>query len=408
MSAKRQQRILLKSLDTSVSYMSVGIDLAKNDLSVVALASGLMLYGIDRIGYPAFFEMTAKMEPTCFAMEPCNGYRIYKDTLEAQGHRVRIIGGNFVQAHVNTFLSGQKTDLNDAQALAFLALSEQLIDIRGKTPHEARLLTLSAIRQQFIKQHTATVVAYKGMMQSWGVLINRGTQSIKTFRRRLESQSETIGDTVNKGLQTMIDMIETLAQAIKSIDKEIQNEMAVDERLPQLSEIPFLGPVTLCRLLGTIGDIQRFPRPRMLMAYYGMVPRNKATGHNGRVGKMTKRGDTLARTYLLSAAGCYMMANAQLRIPDCGIKRWLEKKIAGGKHWNLIKVELACKLLRIIWAILKHGERFSLLKAGLSREAIETLKNGETPLENVGREDPDNEDTIIVKDPYLGKAALIG
>ncbi len=103
-----------------------------------------------------------------------------------------------------------------------------------------------------------------------------------------------------------------------------------------------------------------------------------------------------------------MMANAQLRIPDCGIKRWLEKKIAGGKHWNLIKVELACKLLRIIWAILKHGERFSLLKAGLSREAIETLKNGETPLENVGREDPDNEDTIIVKDPYLGKAALIG
>lgn len=37
-------------------------------------------------------------------------------------------------------------------------------------------------------------------------------------------------------------------------------------------------------------------------------------------------------------------------------------------------VSLAAKLLRIIYAVLKHGEAFSYEKAGISRSALAALK----------------------------------
>ncbi|MFR8254399.1 MAG: transposase [Parasutterella sp.] len=44
--------------------------------------------------------------------------------------------------------------------------------------------------------------------------------------------------------------------------------------------VPGIGPITATRLKATIGDIQRFEKPKSIVAYYGLVPKSKATGHN--------------------------------------------------------------------------------------------------------------------------------
>ena len=52
--------------------------------------------------------------------------------LESWGHRCVVIDGKNVQNYIETHFSNQKTDLNDAQALAFLARDKQIRLIKPK------------------------------------------------------------------------------------------------------------------------------------------------------------------------------------------------------------------------------------------------------------------------------------
>ena len=58
-------------------------------------------------------------------------------------------------------------------------------------------------------------------------------------------------------------------------------------------------------LLAEIVDFQRFPHPRELMAYLGLVPSEYSSGEAQRRGAITKAGNTHARRALVEAAWHY-------------------------------------------------------------------------------------------------------
>lgn len=374
-SKNRQKPILVQTLSAEVNWTSVGLDLAKFDLSVVGLSDSDQIYGIDRIAYDKFFEMTVKLKPTIFSMEPCNGARVIAQQLRNQGHQVRMISGNAVSTYVETHLGAQKNDINDAQALAFLNLDKQLIPIREKTPHEARLLTLFSIRKHYVEERSSTITAFKGLMQSWGISIKRSMCSLKNLKAFVLDHTGVLEPAVTDALLSMIEEIEVLNHRITEMNKRINEEISKDERHALIRTMPFIGPTTECRLLATVGDISRFSRPRHMQAFYGLVPRNLATGHNGRSGRMSKRGDKEMRTQLVECASVIYMAYAKGRFPDCGIKKWIDKKVDSGMRYGLLISALAGKLSRILWALLVHGQEFDIKRAGLSREAIKTMGN---------------------------------
>ena len=64
----------LSTLDTSIAYEAVGLDLAKEDVALAAFDSEHKdPYPIDRIPYDKLYELLADMAPTLVAMEPCSG-----------------------------------------------------------------------------------------------------------------------------------------------------------------------------------------------------------------------------------------------------------------------------------------------------------------------------------------------
>ena len=58
-------------------------------------------------------------------------------------------------------------------------------------------------------------------------------------------------------------------------------------------------------LLAEIVDFQRFPHPRELMAYLGLVPSEYSSGDTQRRGAITKAGNSHARRALVEAAWHY-------------------------------------------------------------------------------------------------------
>jgi len=369
----RQKPILVQSLSADVEWSSIGCDLAKFDLSVVGITDSNQLFGIDRISNDAFLEMSAKLKPTVFSMEPCNGSRAIAERLRQQGHVVNFISGSAVSAYIQSHKSFQKNDLNDAQALAFLNRDSDLVPIREKTHHEARLLTLYSVRKHYVEARSSAVASFKGQMQCWGVPIKKSLCSIKKMTAFVTTHEAVFEAEGVAALLSMVEHIKALNEKIVALNKLINSELEKDERHHLVKSMPFIGPTTECRFLATVGDVARFERPRQLQAFYGLVPKNKDTAHNGRVGRMLKHGDKAMRLQLIQCAGCVYMAYIKGRLPDCGIKKWIDKKVKSEQKYALLICALAGKLARILWALLVHGERFDIKRAGLSREAIKAI-----------------------------------
>ena len=63
--------------------------------------------------------------------------------------------------------------------------------------------------------------------------------------------------------------------------------------------------LTAMLILAELHDLRRFPTPRALMAYLGLVPGEASSGERHRRGRITKTGNTLVRRLLVEAAWHY-------------------------------------------------------------------------------------------------------
>jgi transposase len=63
--------------------------------------------------------------------------------------------------------------------------------------------------------------------------------------------------------------------------------------------------LTAMLVLAELHDFRRFPSPRALMAYLGLVPGEDSSGEKHRRGRITRTGNTLVRRLLVEAAWHY-------------------------------------------------------------------------------------------------------
>ena len=117
------------------------------------------------------------MTPTLFCMEPCPEVHYLAEKRQSYGHPVKVIDGAAVKEYVKTHFSNQKTDLNNAEAIAFLASDMNLPEITPKNTSNSVLSSIQAIREQFRKEYVQSFVSLKGICQRWGVPISKGVMN---------------------------------------------------------------------------------------------------------------------------------------------------------------------------------------------------------------------------------------
>ena len=101
--------------------------------------------------------------------------------------------------------------------------------------------------------------------------------------------------------------------------EQVENRLVeLDARLTETAQTdPYREPVAWLRcfrgidtltamlILAELHDFRRFPNPRALMAYLGLVPSEDSTGDRHRRGRITKTGNTLVRRVLIEASWHY-------------------------------------------------------------------------------------------------------
>lgn len=149
-----------------------------------------------------------------------------------------------------------------------------------------------------------------------------------------------------------VQQIELLDRQIKEVESEMDQIMQALDSV--IMTIPGIGCVNGGIIVGEIGNIHRFAKPKQLLAFAGLDPTIYQSGKfTASRTRMSKRGSRTLRYALMNVAHNVVKNNPTFRT-------YYEKKRAEGrKHYSALG-HCAGKLVRVIHAMLTKEMAFSL------------------------------------------------
>lgn len=151
-------------------------------------------------------------------------------------------------------------------------------------------------------------------------------------------------------IRQMLEQIDLLEKQISDIEKIIASQF--NEFNTKLTTIPGISSTLGAVILSEIGDINRFEKPKHLVAFAGMDPTLKQSGNFiGTESHMSKRGSPYLRRAIWLASVVAVSHNDFF-------KSLFQQKISSGKSYSQAMGFICHKLLNIIFAILKSGDVF--------------------------------------------------
>lgn len=164
--------------------------------------------------------------------------------------------------------------------------------------------------------------------------------------------------------------IERLEEIEKEVEqmKEKLEELAseVYEEWETLSSIKSISKTQLIFVLAEIGDIRRFKTPRHLLAYSGLkLFKKRESGDKESKSKINKKGNVRIRKNIFLIAKTLIIHNRTFRHLYCRYKSYNRKYTNTDKS---MLIGVACKLLRIIYGIMKNKTKYdeSLVLKGVN------------------------------------------
>ena len=142
-----------------------------------------------------------------------------------------------------------------------------------------------------------------------------------------------------------LDELDWLDAKLEKLDSALARTSLDDARMRKLMSIAGISSVVATSVMAAIGYISRFPSPDRLASYFGLTPRVRQSGdHRAVHGRISKQGNTVARTMLIEAAWSAASVPGPLRAFFLRIKN--------RKGVNVAAVATARKIAGLIWQLL--------------------------------------------------------
>jgi transposase len=288
----------------------VGIDAHKKDLAIAVLVGGErtpVTWSVVNEA-SAIRRLVRRLErvapgpvQACYEAGPC-GYALQRQLTTARV-RCQVIAPALIPRKPGDRI---KTDRRDARKLAELLRAGLLTEVRPPTPAEEAVRDLGRARddaredRQRCRHRLSKLLLRRGLHYA-------GRHWTRAHRRWL--------DQLSWAHEAERAVVEDYRLALDHLDARLAE---LDARLTAIAQqAPYRTPVAWLRcfrgidtlsailLLAELHDIGRFPAPRPLMAYLGLVPGEYSSGETHRRGRITRTGNTLARRLLVEAPWHY-------------------------------------------------------------------------------------------------------
>jgi transposase len=165
------------------------------------------------------------------------------------------------------------------------------------------------------------------------------------------------------------DMLTGIQAQLSAVRRQCIQDAATNappELLRRLQTVPGVGPYIAASLIGEVQDMRRFTTAKAFVAYAGLDPKIKQSGHTlNYTGSLTKRGSAYLRRSLFLAA-------CSARQCDPYFRALYDKKRAEGKSYTVAVVVVARKLATVIRAVWLSGTSYAV---NFDKTATITLKD---------------------------------
>jgi len=290
----------------------------------------------------------AKLAPTDVVLEACGGSHHWGRTLEAMGHRVRLIPPQYAKP----FVKRAKNDRNDAEAISEAASRPTMRSVAIKSAEQQAQAIILSARELLVGQRTQLINAVRGHAAEFGLVAAKGTSRVAALLAAIAD-----GDAVP---QVARELLALLSRQIDHLDREIarlEAKMMVQHKAHPMSrllaEIPGIGPIGALTLALRV-DPAQFASGRHFSAWLGLTPREHSSGGKQRIGGISRAGDDRLRQLLvLGATAVIQHAKPGRR----GVSPWL-LSLLERRPRKLAAVALANKMARIAWAMMTSGEAY--------------------------------------------------
>ena len=202
-------------------------------------------------------------------------------------------------AHAALKMQINKTDTNDAYGLAQIVRTGWYRRVAIKSRHSYEIRGLLTSRAHLVSMKTSLANQIRGLLKTFGIVVppGKGRSFVAHVRERLPAAGH-----VTDAIQALLAAWQALADQTGHLERALIRHARGNQVCRRLMTTPGVGAVTAAAFVAAIDNPERFVHSRDLGAYLGLTPRQYQSGEVDRVGRISKCGDRLLRTYLYEAA----------------------------------------------------------------------------------------------------------
>src|SRR4051794_5947331 len=301
---------------------TVGLDLAKNLFQV---------HGADAQGRPVLkrrlarekvLEFFANLPPCLVALEACAAAHHWARELRKLGHEVRLMPPQYVRPYVKT----NKHDAADAEACCEAVRCPGMRFVPIKSEGQQALLMLHRVREQLLKQRTATVNALRAHLAEFGTVAAQRRKGLRELLAVVaDVEDRRLPPLARELLQALAEHLRALEERLAALDRRLVQAARDGAACERLAAVPGIGPVIATALAAAVGDAKAFASGRHLAAWLGLVPRQRSSGGKERLLGISKRGDGYLRKQLMHGARALVAVS---RGREGGLWAWVNALLA--------------------------------------------------------------------------------
>ena len=248
----------------------------------------------------------------------------------------------------------QKTDRQDAQLILRLMMKDDFPQIWVPSWENRDLRQLLWHRHRMVQARTRI------MNQLQAVALNEGLRAKKRLWReagREQLEAIRLAPWASQRRRDLLELLDRLNPTIAKLTQAIEEEVEKCPAARRLQTHPGVGPLTALAFVLIIGKADRFQCGKQIACYLGLVPLEKSSGNQRRLGHITKQGNSLLRFLLVEAAQVTARSLPEWRSKYVHLTMRRGRKIA--------KVAMARRLaVRLYWMMRKEWNYGQVKKFG--------------------------------------------
>lgn len=329
----------------------ISIDLAKNVFQVCCMTKTQKVTINKSISRDELGIFIAQQEPTTIAMEACYSSHYWARRFETLGHKVLLLPAQ----HVKPFVRGNKSDHNDAVAIAETALRPNIKPVPVKNLEQQDIQVLHRLRERYVSQRTALINQTRGLLSEYGLIASPGLESFARFLKSIpDIDSSQVSPLVKNEIAQVAQEYYDMTDRIDEITSKLGRIARQTHSCEILQSIPGIGPINATAIYSAIKQGQQFNNAREFAVWLGLTPKQASSGERQVSSGITKRGNSYLRKQLVHGARA---AISRCREKDDQLSRWANQLVAR-RGIQKATVAMAARMARVAWVLLNRDQMY--------------------------------------------------